>query len=58
MTQVELAQLVTASHKSVEYAVHLLRRDGVLITDRRYYRIVDADALERKLADPDWRPGG
>ncbi|MFC0436675.1 Crp/Fnr family transcriptional regulator [Kutzneria buriramensis] len=58
VTQAELAQLVTASQKSIEHAVHLLRQDGVLITDRRYYQIVDADALERKLADPGWRPGG
>lgn len=58
VTQAELAQLVTASPKSVEYAVALLRQDGVLRTERRYYQIVDADALERKLADPEWRPGG
>lgn len=58
VTQAELAQLVTASPKSVEHAVSLLRKDGVLRTDRRYYQIVDADALERKLADPGWRPGG
>lgn len=58
VTQAELAQLVTASPKSVEHAVALLRQDGVLRTDRRYYQIVDADALERKLADPGWRPGG
>lgn len=58
VTQAELAQLVTASPKSVEHAVHLLRQDGVLLTDRRYYQIVDADVLERKLADPGWRPGG
>ncbi|QUQ66102.1 CRP/FNR family transcriptional regulator [Kutzneria sp. CA-103260] len=58
VTQAELAQLVTASPKSVEHAVALLRQDGVLVTDRRYYQIVDADALERKLADPGWRPGG
>ncbi|MFI9382402.1 Crp/Fnr family transcriptional regulator [Kutzneria sp. NPDC052558] len=57
VTQAELAQLVTASPKSVEHAVSLLRQDGVLVTDRRYYQIVDADALERKLADPGWRPG-
>lgn len=58
VTQAELAQLVTASQKSIEHAVSLLRKDGVLHTDRRYYQIVDADALERKLTDPGWRPGG
>jgi CRP-like cAMP-binding protein len=58
VTQAELAQLVTASQKSIEHAVSLLRKDGVLRTDRRYFQIMDADALERKLADPDWRPGG
>ncbi|EWM10916.1 LigA protein [Kutzneria sp. 744] len=57
VTQAELAQLVTASPKSVEYGLALLRQEGVLLTDRRYYHIVDADALERKLADPGWRPG-
>jgi CRP/FNR family cyclic AMP-dependent transcriptional regulator len=57
VTQAELAQLVTASPKSVEYGLALLRQEGVLVTDRRYYRIVDADLLERKLADPQWRPG-
>lgn len=57
VTQAELAQLVTASPKSIEYAVALLRQEGVLRTDRRYFQIVDAEVLERKLADPDWRPG-
>lgn len=51
MTPAEMAQWVTASPKSVESALDVLRDDGMLVTDRRHVEIVDASRLEQWVED-------
>ncbi|AHH96161.1 Crp/Fnr family transcriptional regulator [Kutzneria viridogrisea] len=57
LTQLELAQSVTASAKTVDLALKQLRADGLLRTRRCQYLLPDPELLERRLDDPDWRPG-
>jgi CRP/FNR family cyclic AMP-dependent transcriptional regulator len=57
LTQLEIAQFVTASAKTVDHVLKQLRGDRLLETGRRSYLLPDPQLLERCLADPDWRPG-
>jgi CRP/FNR family cyclic AMP-dependent transcriptional regulator len=57
LTQLEIAQFVTASAKTVDHVLKQLRADKLLETGRRAYVLPDPQLLERCLADPDWRPG-
>lgn len=57
LTQLEIAQFVTASAKTVDHVLKQLRADKLLETGRRSYVLPDPALLERCLTDPDWRPG-
>jgi len=57
LTQLEIAQFVTASAKTVDHVLKQLRADKLLETGRRSYVLPDPQLLERCLGDPDWRPG-
>jgi CRP/FNR family cyclic AMP-dependent transcriptional regulator len=57
LTQRELAQAVTASEKSVDAALKLLRSEGLVETRRRRYLLPAPDQLEHLLSQQDWRPG-
>jgi CRP/FNR family cyclic AMP-dependent transcriptional regulator len=57
LTQLEIAQFVTASAKTVDHVLKQLRGDRLLETGRRSYVLPNPELLERCLADPDWRPG-
>jgi CRP/FNR family transcriptional regulator, cyclic AMP receptor protein len=57
LTQLEIAQFVTASAKTVDHVLKQLRSDKLLETGRRSYLLPDPQLLERCLSDPDWRPG-
>jgi CRP/FNR family cyclic AMP-dependent transcriptional regulator len=57
LTQLEIAQFVTASAKTVDHVLKQLRSDKLLETGRRSYLLPDPALLERCLADPEWRPG-
>jgi CRP/FNR family cyclic AMP-dependent transcriptional regulator len=57
LTQLEIAQFVTASAKTVDHVLKQLRSDKLLETGRRSYLLPDPSLLERCLADPEWRPG-
>lgn len=56
-THRDLAQVVTASEKSVDAALKLLRSSGLLQTGRCWYMLPDPARLERLLGQPGWRPG-
>lgn len=56
LTQRDLAQVVTASEKTVESALKLLRSAGLLKTWRRSYLLPDPGLLEHLLDQPDWGP--
>lgn len=57
ITQRELAQSINASEKSVDAAMHRLRRDDLVWTGRRRYLLPDPDRLEQALDEPGWKPG-
>jgi CRP/FNR family transcriptional regulator, cyclic AMP receptor protein len=57
LTQLEIAQYVTASAKTLDFVLKQLRADGLVITGRRTYLLPDPRVLERCLDDPNWRPG-
>ncbi|MGH3943076.1 MAG: helix-turn-helix domain-containing protein [Pseudonocardiaceae bacterium] len=57
LTQRDLAQVVTASEKTVESALSLLRSTGLLETRRCRFLLPDPALLEYLLGRPGWRPG-
>jgi CRP-like cAMP-binding protein len=52
LSQLDLAQAVAASARSVESALRPLRASGLLVTGRLTYRITKPEGLERWLALP------
>ncbi|MGH3908328.1 MAG: Crp/Fnr family transcriptional regulator [Pseudonocardiaceae bacterium] len=56
-THRDLAQVVTASEKTVDAALKLLRSSGLLETERCRYLLPDPALLEHLLGQPGWRPG-
>jgi CRP/FNR family transcriptional regulator, cyclic AMP receptor protein len=57
ITQRELAQAVNASDKSVDDALHQLRRDELVATGRLWYVLPAPQRLKQLLDDPAWKPG-
>lgn len=56
LTQLDLAQTVAASLKSVEAALDDLRRLKLVETGRVRFRLPDPDLLEKVISKPGWRP--
>ena len=57
LTQLEIAQFVTASAKTVDHVLKQLRSDKLMETGRRSSVLPNPQLPERCLAGQDWRPG-